>query len=276
MYPNFPSYYSIEPEDLGKNGKIKLLKLNDFGEVYSEYAMQMLSEVEKNNAIGKNTVFICPCGPVGQYPVLARWVNERRTSLKNTWFINMDELLTDDEEWIPLDDPQSFHRFMNKNLYDLLDPELAPAPDHRVFPDPHDPGAIARLIKELGGVDIVMGGIALNGHIAFNEPQPELSVEEFAELPTRVVKLSAATTIKNAILDRGGAYDTLPAKAITVGMKEMLSARRILVSMTCDMQRSTIRHALYGDVSADFPITLVQNHPNAEVMITANVLPKPF
>ena len=145
-----------------------------------------------------------------------------------------------------------------------------------MFPDPRDPGAIARLIERLGGVDLCMGGIALNGHIAFNEPSDALTPEEFAALPTRVVELTEATIIKNAILDLGGATDAFPRRAITVGMKEMLGARRMLVSMTLDMQRSTIRHALYGEVSASFPITLLQNHKNALIMITQNVTALPF
>jgi len=276
MYPDIPQYYYITPEELGKNARIPLLKLNDFGEIFSEYAIQMLFEIEKNNQIGKKTVFILPCGPVGQYPIFARLINQRRTDLKNTWFINMDELLTDDGEWIDQDDPKSFHRLMNINLYSQLDPELVMPEEQRVFPDPHNPDAIMRLIDRLGGVDMVMGGIALNGHIAFNEPQPELTPEEFAQLTTRIISLSEATILKNAILDLGGAYDIFPRKAISVGMKEMLGAKRLLFSMTMDMQRATVRHALYGEVSASFPITLIQRHPNALLMVTKNVTQLPF
>lgn len=93
-------YYQISAEELGQNAKVPLLKLGDSGEVFYELALEMVSEIEKNNAVGRRTVFICPVGPVGQYPIFVRLVNERRLSLKNCWFINMDEYLTDDEEWI--------------------------------------------------------------------------------------------------------------------------------------------------------------------------------
>lgn len=272
-----PSYYSVKPEDLGKNARIPLQVLEDSKELMCEYALQMLWEVEKNNAAGKKTVFIVPCGPTAQHNIFARYVNQRRCSLKNTWIINMDELIDDDTgECYSKDHPQSFRSQMQKALYDNIDPELAPPEDHRIFPDPHDTGYIARKIEELGGVDICMGGIALNGHIAFNEPEPDMTVEEFANLPTRVVTLTPPTIVKNAILDLGGACDAFPKQAISIGMKEMLGARRMLVSMTLDMQRSTIRHALYGDVSASFPITLLQNHPNALIMVTKNVTALPF
>ena len=91
-----------------------------------------------------------------------------------------------------------------------------------------------------------------------------------------MIKLTEGTILKNAILDLGGATDAFPGQAITIGMKEMLGARRILVSMCLDMQRSTVRHALYGEVSASFPVTLLQNHPNARIMIPRNVAVLPF
>lgn len=273
---NIPAYYKIKPEELGKNGRIPLQVLEDSKELMCEYALQTLFEIEKNNAAGKRTVLIVPCGPIAQHTIFARYINQRRCSLKNTWIINMDELIDENGECFRSDNKQSFHYLMQKALYDRLDPQLAPPEDHRVFPDPRDPGAIARLIERLGGVDLCMGGIALNGHIAFNEPSDALTPEEFAALPTRVVELTEATIIKNAILDLGGATDAFPRRAITVGMKEMLGARRMLVSMTLDMQRSTIRHALYGEVSASFPITLLQNHKNALIMITQNVTALPF
>ena len=136
-------------------------------------------------------------------------------------------------------------------------------------------GILLRL-DQLGGVDMAMGGIAFNGHVAFNEPEPGMSVEEFSQLPTRVINLSAETKAKDAILGRGGAIDSIPDQAITVGMKELLRARKIRVSMLLDMQRAVVRKACYGEVTASCPISLIQNHPDALLMITPNVTEKPF
>lgn len=272
----YPACYSIPAEEIGKNSRIPVLIMDDPGEVYYDTAYKMLCQVEENNLAGRNTVFICPVGPIGQYPIFARLVNERRTSLKNTWIINMDEYLTDDEEWISESDSLSFHATMDRTLYSKIDPAMVMPKEHRVFPDPHDPGAIWALIQKLGGVDMVTGGIALNGHVAFNEPQSELSVAEFAQLPTRVVRLTHETLVKDAILNRGGAIDSLPRKAISVGMKEILSARKLRFSMMLNMQRAVIRKACYGDVTAACPITLAQNHPDAMLLVTRNVIEKPF
>ncbi len=267
------SIYDITSEELLSSPRIPLLLARSTGEVHYEYAIQMITEIVHNNAAGRRTVFILPCGPTEQYPIFARLVNRYRIDLKNVWFINMDEYL-DNGAW--LDDKFSFRKAMNAALYDRIDPELVMPVEQRVFPDPGCPEKIGQLIEELGGVDMAMGGIALNGHIAFNEPEPGMSVEEFAQLPTRVINLTPETKVKDAILGRGGAVDSIPDQAITVGMKELLGARKIRLSMLLDMQRAVVRKACYGEVSAECPITLVQNHPDALLMITPNVTEIPF
>src|SRR5205823_13154096 len=121
-------------------------------------------------------------------------------------FINMDEYLTDDDQWLPADHPLSFRGFMDRHFYDLLDPALAPPPEQRVFPDPADPAAIGRLIAARGGVDACFGGVGINGHVAFNEP-PEpgetCSLEDFAARPTRVLSLARETRTIHAAPVRG-------------------------------------------------------------------------
>src|SRR5262249_54594788 len=155
--------------------------LGDQAEVARDMAQAMLTAIEQN----PQATLIVPVGPVDQFPVLARLINERRTDCRAVTIINMDEYLSSDDHWIPLDHPLSFRGFMNPRFYDALDPQLAPRPENRVFPDPRDPAALVRLIAERGGVDVCFGGIGINGHIAFNEP-PEpgehVSLEDFAAL----------------------------------------------------------------------------------------------
>lgn len=98
-------YYQISAQDLGKDAKVPVLKLGDSGEVFYELALEMVNTIKEHNAKGEKTVFICPVGPVGQYPIFVRLVNRDRVSLKNCWFINMDEYLTDEGEWIDKESP---------------------------------------------------------------------------------------------------------------------------------------------------------------------------
>lgn len=269
-------YYQISAQDLGKDAKIPLKKLGDSGEVFYEIALEMISEIEKNNAANRRTVFICPVGPVGQYPIFVRLVNERRVSLKNVWFINMDEYLDENGEWIDESSKLSFHGFMNRNVYSKIDPELVMPENQRVFPDPHKVEYIPELIEKLGGVDIAFGGIGINGHLAFNESQDELTPAEFAALKTRVLPISRETRTANAIGDLNGAIDAMPTHCVTIGMYEILSARKVRLGVFREWHRSVVRQAAYGEVSAHFPVTLLQNHADAMIYVNANAAVQPF
>ncbi|MDO4483087.1 MAG: glucosamine-6-phosphate isomerase [Clostridia bacterium] len=270
------NYFHIPACDLGKDAKVPLKVLGDSGEVFYELALEMVAEIEKNNAAGRRTVFICPVGPVGQYPIFVRLVNERRISLKNCWFINMDEYLTDDGEWIPESHKLSFRGFMNRNVYGKIDPELLMPENQRIFPDPHDPENIQRVIAEQGGVDIAFGGIGINGHLAFNESQDDLTADEFAQLHTRVLDISRETRVANAIGDLNGAIDAMPKKCVTIGIAEILSAKKIRLGVFRDWHRAVIRQTAYGEVSAHFPATLIQRHPDAMVLVNSNAAQQPF
>ena len=270
------SYYQITAQDLGKEAKIPLKVLGNSGEVFYELALEMIREIQKNNALGKPTVMICPVGPVGQYPIFTRLVNEERLSLKNCTFINMDEYLTDDGEYIDENSRLSFRGFMKRVVYSQIDQDLLMPEEQRVFPDPHRPEAIGELIDSLGGVDLAVGGIGINGHLAFNEADPSLSAEEFAKLHTRVLDITPETRTANAIGDLGGALEDMPKKCITIGIAEILGARKVRLGVFRDWHRAVVRRAAYGEVSASFPATLLQNHPDAAIYVNDNAARLPW
>lgn len=269
-------YFQIPAQDLGKNAKIPVLPLGDSGEIFYELALEMVNTIQDHNARGEKTVFICPVGPVGQYPIFVRLVNRDRVSLKHCWFINMDEYLNDDGTYIDKSSPLSFRGFMERTVYTKVDADLLMPPEQRVFPDPAAPGKVDRLIEELGGVDIAFGGIGINGHLAFNEAQPELTPEQFAALGTRVLTLTPETKTANAIGDRGGAIAAMPNKAVTIGIRQILGARKVRLGVFRDWHRGVVRQAAYGEVSAAFPVTLLQNHPDARIYANAVASALPF
>lgn len=270
------SYFRLSAEDLGKDSKIKILKLGDSGEVFYEMAMEMISQILNDTKEGKRTVFICPVGPVGQYPIFIRLVNKNRISLKNVYFISMDEYLDDNLKYIPIDHPLSFRGYMNRNVYEKIDPDLLMPQEQRIFPDPENIDLIPKLIEKLEGVDITFGGVGINGHIAFNEPQPELTPEEFAQLPTRILDISRETITINSVGDLNGAIAAMPRKCVTIGMKEILGARKIRLYCFREWHRSVVRQAAYGEVSSSFPVTLVQRHPDALLTINNNAAQRAY
>ena len=260
-------YYHLSANQLGEGAKIDLVKLGSSGEVFYEMALDMISEIEAHNARGTHTVLICPVGPVGQYPIFVRLVNKRRLSLKNCWFFNMDEYLDDDDRWIDEKNPLSFRGFMNREVYGKIDPDLLIPEEQRVFPDPADPGRVGELIDELGGVDLCLGGIGITGHLAFNEPQDGLSDEEFSALETRALDIRPETRATNCVGDLGGALEDMPSRAVTIGMREILGARKVRLGVFRDWHRAVVRRAGYGVRTAEFPATLLQGHPDARIYV---------
>ena len=162
-------------------------------EVYFDMALTMLDEIMKNNAAGKRTVMIVPVGPTDQYPILARLVNQLNVSLKNVWFFNMDEYMTSPTEMIDKDHAMSFKKRMQDGFYSLVREDLVMPENQRHFPTVGREAEFDALIEALGGVDLCLGGLGINGHIAFNEPPEEgdtITAAEFASLPTRVLPIS--------------------------------------------------------------------------------------
>ena len=141
-------YYYYNKEELLKNPKIPLIVMEDNPAVFRSMAEEMVEEIKRKNALGEKTVFICPVGPVGQYPYFVEMVNEQNISLKDVWFINMDEYLTDDKKWVPKDHPLSFRGFMDRTVYTKIKPELVMPEEQRVFPDPENLGHIEDVIQQ--------------------------------------------------------------------------------------------------------------------------------
>ena len=271
-----PNYLHMMPALLGQGQKMKVRIVGDAASVAAHMASDM-ADFLLRGAGKRGATLIVPVGPVDQFPLLAKLINEGGIDCRSAVFINMDEYLTDDDQWVPLEHPLSFRGYMQRAFYDLLDQKLAPPPEQRVFPDPRDPGALGRLILERGGVDCCFGGIGINGHVAFNEPpEPgeEISNEAFAALPTRVLALARETRTINAVTV-GGEISIIPRRAITVGMKEILASRSLRFYCNRVWQSAVIRRALHGPMAAACPASLLRRHPDALLTIADYVAAQP-
>ncbi len=261
-------YYGYTKDELLKAPKIPLFCMEENAQVFKQMAEQMAEEIEVNNQAGKHTVMICPVGPVGQYPYFVDLVNEKNISLKDVWFINMDEYLDDDKQWVSKDHPLSFRGFMDRTVYTKIKPELVMPESQRVFPDPQNITYIPELIEKLGGVDICFGGIGINGHVAFNEADASLGKEEFLAQKTRVLPISPETRAANAIGDFNGALEDMPHYCVTIGIYEIAHARKIRLGCFRNWHRAVVRRAAYGEPTAEFPVSLLQDHPDITLTFT--------
>jgi glucosamine-6-phosphate deaminase len=272
-----PDYFKIPAERLGQGTPVKVRVLGDMASIARDVAESMKAEILEARRAGRAATLIVPVGPVDQFPILANLINDERIDCREVVLINMDEYLTDDDQFVPHDHPLSFRGYMDRAFYNLLDPALAPLPKNRVFPDPRDCGAIARLIEKRGGVDACFGGIGINGHIAFNEPPKPgegPSVEEFAALPTRVLSLACETRTINSVTV-GGGIEVVPRRCVTVGMEEILGARRLRFYCNRPWQSAVVRRVLHGPVTPDCPASLLRLHPDATITVADYVAAPP-
>lgn len=275
--PFLPDYLAIPAERLGAGTPVQVRIVGDMMDLARVLADDMKAEIVSARAQGRPATFIVPVGPVDQYPLLAELLNRERISCRHVLFIGMDEYLGQDGLRVPPDHPLSFTGYLNRKFYDLLDPELAPPEEQRVFPDPRRIHHIPRLIEERGGVDVCFGGIGITAHIAFNEP-PEpgetMTVEEFAALPTRVLSLARETRTINSVTV-GGEISIVPTHAVTVGMKEILGARRLRLYCNRPWQSSVVRRVLHGPLTAACPASLMRTHPDARLTLADYVAAPP-
>ena len=225
------------------------------------------------NAGRDHVAMIVPVGPVGQYQLIAERCRAEGISLNKLTLFVMDEYLTDAGQWIADEDPLSFRAHMQRNLLDLLLEDMRP---NVVVPDPADPDAVGREIDRLGGVDVTYAGVGITGHLAFNEPTPGVNnATYFANLPTRIVPLLPETRLINSVTAARGNVQRIPRMAITLGMREILGARTLRIFMNRHWQSAAIRRLALGPVTAAFPSSLAQTHPDWTLHLVDHVLDQP-
>jgi len=272
----------IPKSEVGKNSPIPVEILPGNESLIARLAADLLQEYLSAKAAGREkVVFILPVGPVGQYEILAERCNREKISLRDLVGINMDEYLTPDgRDFIPRSDPLSFRRHMEEHFYSRLNSQLAPPEEHRVFPHPLALSHVPEIIARFGGCDACFGGIGITGHVAFNdppEPGEKISLDEFRNLPTRVVRLSRETRLINSVTACRGNIDRIPALAVTVGMKEILESRKVRIYLNRLWQSAIVRKIFYGPVTPAVPGSLLQDHPDVRFVLTDCVaeLPEP-
>lgn len=265
-------YRTIPADKLGEGSRIKLELCETEVDLYWKMAMEVMELIQENNAKGEPTVMIVPYGPLGPYARFVYLINKHRVSLKDCWFINMDEYLDENRQYLPKSDPLSFRGGMERIFYSQVNEDLLMPVEQRIFPEPGREGYIWELIQKLGKLDMCWGGVGITGHIAFNEP-PEpgeaCTDEEFLARPTRILQLARETKTINAFMNSGADLDGIPDNCITVGMKEIYFARKIRMCMPRDWNAAMLRKALHGPVSCHVPVSLFQNHPNAKIYAIA-------
>ena len=206
----------------------------------------------------KKFVLGLPTGssPIGMYKKLIQAYNEKRVSFKNVVTFNMDEYVG-----LPAEHPESYHSFMHNNLFKYID-----CPNENIHilngnaPDLEaECASYERQIKEAGGIDLFIGGVGVDGHIAFNEPGSSLSSR------TRQKTLTTETRIINSRFF-GNDMNKVPAYALTVGVGTVMDAREVMVLVNGHAKARALQAVVEGGVSQMFTISALQMHQHGIIV----------
>ncbi len=266
----FEDILRLELPDLLKRARLGVRLFPDVNSMLDYMADYMADELRLNNAAGMPTRWILPVGPVKQYFRLVEICNLERISWKNTDIFQMDEFLDWQGRPLPIDHPLSFEGFIRNQVLAKLDAGLRPNPERVHFPNPFRPDEMSNQMRAIGGVDTCYGGIGNHGHIAFNEPLIsrwfQISADDMRNSTTRVVALGDDSIVVQSIKSAGGSSQMIPPMAVTIGMREILSARHIRLFLDGgERHRAIFRITLLAEPTAYYPSTLLQGHSDCIV-----------
>jgi glucosamine-6-phosphate deaminase len=235
-------------------------------------AREFVNEIRNANSERRRIRAIVPCGPKCWYIPFCRIVNQGKVSLHNMTVFHMDECLNWEGKLLAKNDPYNFRTFMEKHFYGDISPELAVPPKQRIFPAPGLIDSIVAQIEE-APVDITLGGWGQDGHIAYNQtrrhPFSKITIDQLRKSGLRVQENNLDTIIALSQRSFGGAYQFVAPMSITLGLKECLSAKKVrLFSDTGSWKQTALRVALFSKETVEYPVTLLQTHPDAIITAT--------
>jgi glucosamine-6-phosphate deaminase len=264
---------SIPVDELAAhNPRVPFRVVADAQEMGELMARELVDLVVKNEAQGRPTRAIVPCGPSSWYEPFTQQVNDRRVSLRNLTVFHMDECLDWQGRELPKNHPYNFRTSMERNFYGGIDAELSVPESSRMWLNPSTADAVAQAVSA-APIDITLGGWGQDGHLAYNQarrhPYNRVTLEELASSTIRIQENNLDTILALAQRTFGGAYQFVPPMSITLGLKECLSATRVrLYSDTGAWKQTAFRIALFAVPTPEYPITLTQKHPNALITAT--------
>ena len=193
--------------------------------------------------------------PVGAYKQLVEWYNKGDLDFANVTSVNLDEY-----KGLDPDNDQSYRYFMNTNLFDHVNIDKARTYVPNGLEEDSEKACADynEIIRSVGGIDIQLLGIGGNGHIGFNEPG------EAFEKETHCVDLTESTIKANARFFES--MDEVPKQAYTMGIKNIMQARKVLLIVSGEGKAEILDKVLYGPVTPQVPASILQLHNDLTVV----------
>jgi glucosamine-6-phosphate deaminase len=250
------------------NSDFRIRVIDRAEDFYQAFAEDIVTRIRAARDEGRRFVGILPVGPMPQYAIAARLINEERLSLGHVHTFNMDEYANEHGVTAPPSWPGSFQRAMQERFFDLVDRELRPPADQIHFPTSDAIGDYSARIEALGSADVCYGGIGWCGHIAFWESHLgekfEGDLDAYMRAGARLVELHPMTIMQNALHSFGGDWSWVPPRANTIGPREILGSRHRSFWLDGDLgggvswQRFIARLVAHGPVSELVPGSILQ------------------
>ena len=228
---------------------MRLIRAKD----YQEASRQVANIISAQVILRPDSVLGLATGssPIGAYRQLIEWYNKGDVDFSRVRSVNLDEYVG-----LAPSHEQSYAYFMHHNFFDFINIK----PENVHLPDGLDPDAEGQgkkydaLIRSLGGVDLQLLGIGRDGHIGFNEP-----CGEFVK-GTHCVELTQDTREANARFF--GSVDLVPKTAYTMGILDIMQARRVVMIATGSSKAAILKDAFWGPVTPQIPASILQLHPD--------------
>ena len=236
---------------------MKLIICKDYQEM-SEYASRLIAARLR---LFPRTVLGLATGstPIGTYDELARMYEDEGLDFSLVRTINLDEYVG-----LGPDHEQSYHYFMREKLFDRihLKEEASAIPDGMAEDPQEEARKFEAMIEDQGGIDLQILGVGPNGHIGFNEPADHFTAE------SHCVKLTEDTINANQRFFEK--REDVPREAITMGIGQIMKARKVLLLVNGAHKANTLREAVLGPITPQVPVTVLRLHPDCTVICDAD------
>ena len=260
--------------------RVRFRLVRDSEEMGRVMAREFIDLIAGNNSQGRPTRAIVPCGPSCWYKPFTGLVNSQGVPLGRLHVFHMDECLDWQGKPLPEKHPYNFRSFMERHFYGGIRPALAVPECQRFWLLPSTADSVRAAIAA-GPIDITLGGWGQDGHVAYNQARRHLfshvTLDELADSSIRIQENNFDTVLALAQRTFGAAYQFVPPMSITLGMRECLSAKQVRVfSDTGAWKQTALRVALFSPPTPEYPITLLQRHPDALITATLETARHPI
>ncbi|MED0659915.1 glucosamine-6-phosphate deaminase [Bacillus smithii] len=197
----------------------------------------------------------------GTYQLLAKDHQKNGTSYRQILTVNLDEYIG-----ISSEHEQSYHFYMKKRLFDHIQipPENTYLPDGQAEDLEEECKRYDERIESLGGIDLQLLGIGVNGHIGFNEPGTPFDSK------THIVELSESTRKANARFFN--TLEEVPKKAITMGIETIMKSKKILLLASGLKKAPIIRKLFQEGITEEIPASVLKKHENVVLIADEEAL----